>query len=124
MKQSQVIELFILAAIWGASFLFMRIAAPEFGPILLMTLRVAIASLCLMPLLIYYQQVNELKGYWNHLFVVGLLSTALPFSLFGYATLSLTAGVTSVLNTMTPMFGVLIGLFWFKEKSLQQCYLA
>lgn len=116
MKQSQVIELFILAAIWGASFLFMRIAAPEFGPILLMTLRVAIASLCLMPLLIYYQQVNELKGYWNHLFVVGLLSTALPFSLFGYATLSLTAGVTSVLNTMTPMFGVLIGLFWFKEK--------
>lgn len=116
MKQSHVIELFILAAIWGASFLFMRIAAPEFGPILLMTLRVAIASMCLIPVLIYYRQCHELKGNWHHLFVVGLISTALPFSLFGYATLSLTAGVTSVLNTMTPMFGVLIAFCWFKEK--------
>ena len=116
MKLSDFFELTLLASIWGASFLFMRIASPELGPILLMTLRVGIAAICLLPVLFYYKQGPELGKHWRHLFIVGLVSTALPFTLFGYATLSLPAGITSVLNTTTPMFGVIIALFWFKEK--------
>lgn len=116
MSLRNFLELTLLASIWGASFLFMRIASPEFGPVLLMTLRVGIAAICLLPLLLFYKQMHALKQNWFHLSIVGLISTALPFTLFGYATLYLPAGITSVLNTTTPMFGVIIALFWFKER--------
>ncbi|MGJ8693860.1 MAG: DMT family transporter [Thalassotalea sp.] len=116
MNIKQFLELTLLAAIWGASFLFMRIASPELGPVMLMTLRVVIATLCLLPVIFFTKQVKYFRGQWQHLLVVGFFSTALPFTLFGYATLHLAAGLASVLNTTTPMFGVIIAFLWFKEK--------
>ncbi|QOL24744.1 DMT family transporter [Thalassotalea sp. LPB0316] len=116
MKTNPLIELVILAAIWGASFLFMRIASPEFGPVLLMALRTLIASLVLLPVLFLKKQHKALHGKYQEIFIVGMFNTAIPFVLFGYATLTLSAGVTSVLNATTPMFGVLVAFLWFKEK--------
>ncbi|WDE03112.1 DMT family transporter [Thalassomonas viridans] len=113
---TQGLELVLLAAIWGASFMFMRIGSPEFGPVLFMAMRTLIASLLLLPLLYLYRQQTALKGQWPKLFFVGSLNTALPFVLFGYATLTLSAGLTSILNTTTPMFGVLVAYLWFKDK--------
>lgn len=110
------IELLLLAAIWGASFMFMRIGSPEFGPILFTTLRAGIAATFLLVCLILYKETKALKGHWRHIFVVGALNTAIPFSLFGYATLTLTAGTTSVLNATAPMFGAIVAFVWLKDK--------
>ncbi|MGB2740392.1 MAG: DMT family transporter [Cognaticolwellia sp.] len=110
------IELLLLAAIWGASFMFMRVGSPEFGPILFTTLRAGIAAIFLLVCLILYKETKALKGHWRHIFVVGALNTAIPFSLFGYATLTLTAGTTSVLNATTPMFGAIVAFIWLKDK--------
>jgi len=110
------IELLLLASIWGASFMFMRIGAPEFGPILFTTLRASIGAIFLFSCLVLFKQTKALNGRWRRIFVVGALNTAMPFALFGYATLTLTAGTTSVLNATTPMFGAIVAYFWLKDK--------
>ena len=116
MKSLPELELVLLAAIWGASFLFMRLGSPEFGPLLFMALRTSIACLFLVLCLLFYRQLASLKTQFLQVFVVGQLNTAIPFVLFGYATLTLSAGTTSVLNGTTPMFGAIVAYFWLKDK--------
>ena len=111
-----IVELILLARIWGESFLFMRIGAPEFGPILFTTLRASIGAIFLFSCLLLFKQIKALNGHWRKIFVVGALNTAIPFALFGYATLTLSAGTTSVLNATTPMFGAIVAYFWLKDK--------
>ena len=108
--------LILLAAIWGASFMFMRVGVPEFGPIIFTTLRTGIAAVFLLFCLALFKETKALKGQWRDIFVVGALNTAIPFVLFGYATLTLTAGTTSVLNATTPMFGAIVAYAWLKDK--------
>ena len=116
MKPIYLIELIVLAAIWGASFIFMRIGSPEFGPFLFMALRTLTASLFLLPLVYLAKQQKALNGYKLKMFVAGQFNTAIPFVLFGYATLTLAAGTTSVLNATTPMFGAIVAYLWLKDK--------
>jgi drug/metabolite transporter (DMT)-like permease len=116
MKSSPTIELILLAAIWGASFLFMRVGSSEFGPILFMALRTTIASLFLLPLLLLKRQHHDLNNNWGKIFVGSIFNTAIPFVLFGYATLSLSAGITSILNATTPMFAAIVAFLWFKDR--------
>lgn len=108
-------ELLLLAAIWGASFLFMRLGAHEFGAIPLAALRVAGASLFLLPLLAARQGLAELRRDWRPLMVVGLLNSALPFALYSYAALSITAGLSSILNATTPLWGALVAWVWLSQ---------
>jgi len=116
MTPRYVFELLLLAAIWGASFIFMRIGSPEFGPILFMALRTLTASLFLLPIVFITKKQAGFNGYKAKIFVVGLLNTAIPFVLFGYATLTLSAGLTSVLNATTPMFSAIVAYLWFRDK--------
>ncbi len=116
MKPRDVIELLILAAIWGSSFLLMRIAAPEFGPVPLIFIRVAIAMVFLLIVLRVRGDLASLKGNNRHFTVVGVLNSAIPFTLFAFATLSLTAGFTSVLNASVPLFGAIVAYFWLKDR--------
>jgi drug/metabolite transporter (DMT)-like permease len=109
------IELVLLAAIWGASFLFMRNTSPEFGPVMLVTLRTGIAALFLLPLLIRAKLVSQLSNHYLAILVVGLCNTAIPFCLFSYSTLYLGAGYASILNATAPMFGAVVGFFWLKD---------
>jgi drug/metabolite transporter (DMT)-like permease len=111
-----VIELLVLAAIWGASFLFMRMAAPEFGPVALIALRVGIAALCLVPALLLHGGFAPWRGRMLHLLVVGAINSALPFCLLAYATLSLTAGLASILNATSPLWGGLVAHVWLKDR--------
>lgn len=108
-------ELLLLAAIWGASFLFMRLGAHEFGAIPLAALRVAGASLFLLPLLAARQGLAELRRDWRPLLVVGLLNSALPFALYSYAALSITAGLSSILNATTPLWGAVVAWAWLSQ---------
>jgi drug/metabolite transporter (DMT)-like permease len=110
-----LLELLLLAAVWGASFIFMRTTAPDFGPIMLITLRTGIAAVFLLPFLIKAKLLSQLKEHWQVIFIVGLSNTAIPFCLFSYSTLYLGAGYASILNATAPMFGAIIGFFWLKD---------
>lgn len=116
MKRSDAIELTGLAAIWGASFLFMRMGAAEFGPVALAAVRVWGATLFLLPLLALRGQAGVLRAHWKPIFVVGITNSALPFLCFSYAALSITAGLSSIFNASTPLFGALIAWLWLKDK--------
>ncbi|MEM7392718.1 MAG: DMT family transporter, partial [Verrucomicrobiota bacterium] len=116
MKTLDALQLLLLSAIWGASFLFMRIASPEFGPIPLILIRVGIAALLLAPIMLTRQNRPIIRRHIVHLFVVGALNSSLPFCLLSYSTLSLEAGFTSLLNAMVPIFTAWVGVVWVHEK--------
>lgn len=116
MKRLDVAELFVLAALWGGSFLFMRIAAPVLGPIWLIEFRVLIAGLVLLPLVNYLGLLPHLRKHWKPLLLVGAINSALPFSLLAFASVSLPTGVTSILNATSPLFGAVVAALWLKEK--------
>lgn len=109
-----LIELCLLAAIWGASFLFLRIAAPEFGPLALIALRVGIAALVLAPVLRSALARRQLRAKAWPLLVVGISNSAIPFGLFAYSTLYVNAGLDSILNATTPIWTALIAAIWFQ----------
>ncbi len=109
-------ELLLLAALWGASFLFMRVAAPELGPIPLMALRVTIAAALLVPALALTRGLADLRGRLVPIVVVGLLNSALPFCLLAYTSLSVTAGLASILNATSPLWGGLVAHLWLKDR--------
>jgi drug/metabolite transporter (DMT)-like permease len=116
MSAAQFIQLIVLAAIWGASFLFMRIAAPEFGPLALTALRVAGATLFLLPLVALRGAAGAMRTHWKAIAVVGLVNSALPFLLFTLAALAINAGLSSILNSTAPLWGALIAWVWLGER--------
>jgi len=100
-------RLILLAAIWGASFLFNRITAPLLGPVLTAELRTLIAGIALA---IWFAATGfnpEWRRWGRQYVIVGMLTSGLPFLLWAYAALSLTAGLMSVLNATSPMWGAL-----------------
>lgn len=106
----------MLAAIWGASFLFMRIGTVEFGPIPTAAVRVGIASLFLFPVVWMRGLLPVLGKNWKRIFLVGMLNSGIPFVCFSFALLSITTGLSAILNATVPMFGALIAWVWLKDK--------
>lgn len=116
MKPRDLVDLILLAALWGGSFLFMRYAVPAFGVLPLMWLRVTIATACLLPVLIWRGQFGALRAQAGPIAVMGLFNSALPFVLIAWATLSITAGLASILNATVPIFTALIGALWLGDR--------
>jgi drug/metabolite transporter (DMT)-like permease len=116
MKGLEIAELLLLAALWGGSFLFMRIAAPVLGPIWLIELRVLLAGLALLPILVRLNLWHEVRRNWISLFIVGCINSAIPFALLAFSSLSLPAGFTSILNATAPLFGTIVAAVWLKER--------
>ncbi|MBI2750931.1 MAG: DMT family transporter [Burkholderiales bacterium] len=110
------LDFVLLAAIWGASFLFMRTAVVELGAIPTAGLRVAIASLFLLPLLLARGLGTTLRQNWKQVLVIGTLNSGVPFVCFSFALLSITTGLSSILNATTPLFGALIAWAWLKDR--------
>ncbi|MDX1417485.1 MAG: EamA family transporter, partial [Candidatus Promineifilaceae bacterium] len=108
MSLLNLLELLILSAIWGASFLFLRIAAPVMGPIWLIAFRVLVAGLVLLPVLMRAGKISELRLYWRRLSVLGIINSVLPFTLLAYASVFLSPDVTSILNATSSLFGVVV----------------
>lgn len=111
-----LVDLLILAALWGGSFLFMRVAAPEFGPVPLMALRVTIAGLFLLPAHWTKYGLAGWKANAKRIFILGIIHSAVPFPLLAYSTLSLTAGFTSILNSTAPLFAAIVGWLWLRDR--------
>ncbi len=116
MKPLFFAELVTLAALWGASFLFMRMGAPEFGPVVLITLRTGIAAVFLLPLVIWSKKWQSIKQNYHLLLVVGVVGTAIPFTLLSYAVLTVSAGYASIINATAPIFTAIIAWLWVKDE--------
>lgn len=117
MRRADLVELVLLASLWGASFLFTRVAVPAFGPVVLIALRVAVAALFLWP--VYALRggtVQPLRQHWRPLLWLGILNSSIPFSLFAYSLLTLSAGTASVLNAGAPLFTALLAVIWGHER--------
>jgi drug/metabolite transporter (DMT)-like permease len=111
-----LIDLVLLGALWGASFLFMRIGAAEFGALPAAAVRVAIAALFLLPIALLRGQGPSLARHWKASFAVGVFNSGMPFALFCFALLTINTGLAAVLNATTPMFGALVAWAWFRER--------
>jgi drug/metabolite transporter (DMT)-like permease len=109
-------ELLALAALWGGSFLFMRLGAGEFGAVALAAVRVAGAAVLLLPLLVWRGAWGALRARWRPIAVVGLSNSALPFVCFAFAAQSITAGLASIFNAAAPLFGAAIAWLWLNDR--------
>ncbi|MDI1260222.1 DMT family transporter [Aquabacterium sp.] len=116
MKARDLLEMLLLAAIWGASFLFLRMAAPVVGPVAVAALRVTGAALLLLPVLMLRGDLARLKPWLPALMVSALLAYVLPFLGLSQAARSLPAGLLSILNATTPLWGALVGWWWAGER--------
>ncbi len=116
MSARNAAELLLLAALWGASFLLMRLSVGDFGVVALVFVRVAGAGLLLLPLLVVRGNVAALRQHWRAIAVVGVLNSALPFLLFVVAAYVLSAGLMSIFNATAPIWGALLAWWWLGEK--------
>lgn len=110
------ISLLALSAIWGASFFFLRVTAPVFGPVPLIAARVFFGLCLLLPVFLYRGLFSQLLAHWRIIYVVSLTNMSLPFCLLAYASLELNAGITSILNATVPFFAALIAFSFWKVR--------
>lgn len=116
MKRSTYFEFIGLAAIWGSSFLFTRASAVEFGTLPTAFMRVALASLLLLPLLIWSGHWPAFKRRAGPIMFVGMLNSGIPFALYAYALMSISTGLSAILNATVPLFGAIVAWLWLKDK--------
>lgn len=112
MSTAQLAQLVALAAIWGSSFMFMRIAVPQLGPVWLLEMRLVAASLILLIISRAMRRPLHLRKHWRHYVILGVFNTALPFWAFAYAAQTLPASMLAILNSTAPLWGLLIGFVW------------
>lgn len=105
-----------LGALWGSSFLFMRYSTVEFGPLPTAAGRVAIAAAFLLPIMLVRGLLPEPTQHWPKIFLLGIFNSAIPFACFSFSLLSITTGLSAILNATVPMFGALIAWVWLKDR--------
>lgn len=110
------VELGLLGAIWGASFLFMRVAADDFGATPLVAVRLGLGSLVLLPFLWRARARFVQPELWGKLALIGAINSAVPFVLFAWAAQRAPAGIGAIANAMTVLFTALVGFLFFGEK--------
>ena len=116
MRTRDVMELLLLSLLWGGAYLFTRSAVPAFGPAPLVSMRLGIAALILLPIVFVRGGGPQLRANPVALFMVGVPYTALPFMLMTWGALHITAGLSAVLNATAPMFAALVAHFVLKER--------
>lgn len=115
MKTSDIAALLLLGALWGASFLFMRMGADAFGGVALAGMRAIGAAICSIPLLTRSRRA-EIRRHWRGIAIVGVANSALPFVLFSFAAQSLPAGVSAISDAIAPLLVTLSGWMLLGEK--------
>ena len=109
-------RLLLLAALWGGSFLFMRMAAFVVGPAWLILARVGLAAIFLWMVAMWFRKGLQASRHWRHYLVLGFLNSALPFLLFAYAAQTISASLLSILNATAPMWAAVIARVWLKSE--------
>jgi drug/metabolite transporter (DMT)-like permease len=108
--------LVLLAAIWGSSYLFIRVAVAPLGPLVVAFLRVFIAGLGLLAFATFRRRRAEIPGISKPFLILGLLNSAVPYGLIALAELHLTASMAGILNATTPLFTAVVVAMWSKER--------
>ena len=116
MTVRQATMLLALAALWGASFLFMRVAVPSLGPVVLADARVAIAGLALLAYAAVIGARPALRARWRDYLLLGAINAAIPFTLLSAAELEIEASLAAVLNAMAPLCGAIVGAVWLGNR--------
>ncbi|WP_053367778.1 DMT family transporter [Bacillus sp. FJAT-27245] len=116
MKLKELAVLFALAALFGSSFLFVRIASPAIGPFLTTQGRVTFAALALLALALFFKKTVQLRLRWKQYFIIGALNSAIPFTLVSLAAVHLNASILAIINAMTPFFTAIAVWVWMKER--------
>jgi len=107
--------LVILGALWGASFIFIRVAVPALGPFVLVDLRVLLAAAALVLYAVIASSLPKLRSNWGRFLVLGGFNAALPFTLIAAAEINLTASLAAILNATTPLFAAVVAAVWIGE---------
>src|SRR5688572_8404849 len=130
MTARQITLLLALAALWGASFLFMRVAAPSFGPIVLADARVLLAGAALVLYAVAQRPPGArrgsggdgdegmARGIWSRrrdYLVLGAVNAAVPFALLSAAELEVEASLAAVLMAVAPLAGAVVAAVWFGQ---------
>ncbi len=116
MRPVDTLYLLVLAAIWGASFLFMRIIAPEIGTLPTAFFRVSIAAAGLLVILALLRVRWDFQGKFKTVLLLGVINSGIPATMYSVATQVLPAGYSAIFNATTPLMGVLIGGLFFHER--------
>src|SRR5919202_824303 len=107
--------LILLGALWGGSFLFIRVGVPELGPFVLVELRVGIAAVVLVLCSVVLGRSPKVRVRWKQFAILGAVNAAIPFSLISAAELHLTASLAAILNSTTVMFTALVAAVWMGD---------
>ena len=107
--------LILLGAIWGSAFIFIKVAAPEFGAIPLVQARLIIASLIFVPILLRKKYLLLLKPIWKHSLLLAITNNAIPFTMFSLASFGSESNMLAILNATTAFNTMIIAYFWLKE---------
>ena len=115
MELKNWILLFLLGAVWGSAFMFIKISADDFGPILLVNLRLLLAGALFLPFLLQKKYLAYFKSHFSGILILGIFSNAFPFTMFSYASLGATSNMLGILNGTTAFMTMVVAYFWLKE---------
>lgn len=116
MNLKQFLLLLIPSALWGSSFMFMHHLSPVFGPVLTATIRIIVASIALLIFLQIQNESMDWKKNYKLYALIGVMNSAIPFSLYAYAALYIPSSLSVIINSTSPMFGAMFGIFILKDK--------
>jgi drug/metabolite transporter (DMT)-like permease len=114
----QWIALFFLAIIWGSSFILMKKGLVVYSHNVVAALRISLASIVLFPFALKgFNKVNAKD--WKYLIFTGVIGNGIPAFLFTFAQTEVSSSLTGMLNSLVPIFSLVVGLFLFKSKPLK-----
>jgi drug/metabolite transporter (DMT)-like permease len=116
LRASDIARLLALAALWGASYLFMRIAVPHVGPAWMAEGRTLAGGLVMIAFVLATRVPMQVSRYWRGYLVMGTIGVALPFWLIGTAVKTIDASTAAILNATSPIFGAIVAVAWLREK--------
>ena len=115
MRPQDLARLVALAAMWGASYLFMRYAVPHFGPVLRIELRVLVAGLALAAFVLATGGSIGWRAHWRAYLFVGAIGLALPFVMIAAALTVIDASTAAILNALAPLFASIVAALWIRD---------
>ena len=123
MELKNWILLILLGSVWGSAFMFIKISADDFGPILLVNLRLLLAGFLFIPFLLQKKYLAHFKSHFSGILILSIFSNAFPFTMFSYASLGADSNMLGILNGTTAFMTMVVAYFWLKETiSLKQIF--
>ncbi len=116
MRPSDFLILLFLAALWGASFVLVRVVSPVFGPFVTAEARLLLGGLAVWLYARWLGQGLEVGLRWRHYLILGAINGAIPFFLIAFALLHIHASMATIINSTSPLFAALVSALWLGQR--------